>query len=47
MKTRTHSKALDKVVEKNKIIERKEQDKKEQNEMDEHAARSYLMSHEE
>lgn len=35
MKTRTHSKALDKVVEKNKIIERKEQDKKEQHDLDE------------
>jgi len=35
LKTRTHSKALDKVVEKNKIIERKEQDKKEQHDLDE------------
>jgi len=35
LKTRTHSKALDKVVEKNKKGEKLEQDKKEQHELDE------------
>ena len=47
IKKRSHAKAIHKVETRYRKQELKEQDKKEQNEMDEHAARSYLMSHEE
>ena len=42
MKTRTHSKAMDKVVEKHKEGERKAQDKKEQHDLDERAMQMHI-----